>query len=1220
MENFNSEKYRLNGSATFLKPIKLSKHKFSNMTRYIVCISVFFATSELTFANGTNPLIDHQTAPLKQPNSTKPYEEAFERIGVKSREPGDVYRDLDLTFKDIVVPGNGGLDIVIERSYNNTSDPRFAENDSDSGWLRAAPKFMGDFWDIHLPAVIFPGTYESYLNLPSHTSKNGCQNKVQGAMGEKQPTITFYTSENGIRVTKSLHRAGSTETQFSEITTDNWKAECITSSVDGTSGRIIYSPDGKRYVFNYRPQGSGSWLLTKVTDKNGNWLQYNYGTFPAQTWALSPPNLTSITANDGRVVQFNYQTILGRPHVVSIVAPGQRIDYRYEIYQSAQAWESGLFWNEGSYSSNTQAKRTRLTSAVLADGTSWYFQYQPKEAYGLLSSVTTPSGGVISYNFQVGLLPNFQLNSRHTSGTIPVSSWFFDDINQSTPSGQYVRGPNYCEKNIFSAGGVSGSPKYNSSLWDIGLPLSNTTYSDNACTIEARKETFQYNKRQISPDYKARDCYYIAQPFTPENVRCWYGDPVTYAPVQTSHVITQDGQTYSTTVSSWDTYGNPLTVVETGSNGGNRTTNFTHYINTAKWIFQLASESFTGSSKSLSYDSNGNLTQITQDGVTTSATYDSQGNVSSITYPRGLTHYFSNYKRGKPQTETQPENISISRVIDDAGNITSETNGEGKTTTYLYDDLGRVTSVSKPLGPTQYFSYTATTKSASRGILTETTKYDGLYRPTSITLGGIATTYRYNAIGQVAFASNPGNTLGTNYEYDVLGRLKKQTNSDGTFRTITYGAAKTTVTDERGFSTTYNYRSYGDPQQQWIMSIISPDITANLTLARNSRDLVTSATQGGFTRTYGYNSNYYLTSINNPETGLTVIGRDIAGNQTSRGTGLSAVATYTYDGKNRLVNTNYPSDTPSTTNTYNKNGRLLTSNSAIANKSYSYDANSNLLTEKIDVDGLSFSTTYTYNALDQLSSVTYPRSGNTVSYSPDVLGRPTQVSGYISNVIYWRSGQIMQLNYANGTVTRYGQNSRLWPTTFSTQKSQTYYTNSNYGYDGVGNLTTISDSVDSSYNRTIGYDALSRLTSITGPWGSGSISYNGIGNINSQVFGSYGLYYNYDSNNRLSSLIGNRNATFSYDYYGNVTSDSSKTFVYDDVPNLRCANCTNTTNKILYGYDATNNRITTEKGGVKTYEVYDATGKQLIEFTPTQNKLTEYIYLGGKRIAQRVSP
>lgn len=55
---------------------------------------------------------------------------------------------------------------------------------------------------------------------------------------------------------------------------------------------------------------------------------------------------------------------------------------------------------------------------------------------------------------------------------------------------------------------------------------------------------------------------------------------------------------------------------------------------------------------------------------------------------------------------------------------------------------------------------------------------------------------------------------------------------------------------------------------------------------------------------------------------------------------------------------------------------------------------------------------------------------------------------------------------------------------------------------------------------------------------------------------------------------------------------------------------------MLYQYDGLNQRVSAIKGGLKTYEFYDAAGHLLVELTPgLSNRLTEYIYLGGKRIA-----
>ncbi len=726
-------------------------------------------------------------------------------------------------------------------------------------------------------------------------------------------------------------------------------------------------------------------------------------------------------------------------------------------------------------------------------------------------------------------------------------------------------------------------------------------------------ETYTWGKQKISYETYFRPGAFVTKVDSGE----------TNAPILTQKQISRNGATYSTSYSNFDSYGNPGSMIESGPNGGNRTTSLTYYTNASKWIVkQIQNESF-GSSVTRSFDGNGNLTSITRDGVTTSHSYDSQGNIASTIFPRSLTHSYSNYRRGIAQSESQPGGIFISRVVSDAGNVTSETNGEGRTTSYDYDGLNRVISIGYPTGNgvSISYGYGFQYKTATRGSLTESITCDGFGRPTGITLGGISRSFSFDALGRKTFESNPDSSYGTSYQYDILDRVNRVTNADGTSQIISYGAGTKTVTDELGKSTTYSYRAYGDPAQEFLMSITAPDSSGNVSLSRNGKDLVTSATQGGFTRNYSYNSNYYLTSVTNPETGTTSYGRDAAGNMTSRSVGSSGATSYSYDGQNRLISVVYPGSTPSVTQTYSKTHKLLTATSSAASRSYGYDANDNLTSESVTVDGITLTTGYAYNGLDQLSSITYPRSGKVVSYSPDVLGRPTQVSGYVSSVGYWPSGQVKQINYANGTVTAYNQNSRLWPSAFSTQKSGVYSVNSSYGYDGVGNLTSINDTADGSYNRTLGYDNIHRLTSISGPWGGGTIAYGGTGNISSQVLGGFNLYYSYDGLNRLSSISGYRATSYGYDAYGNIVNGSGNSYTYDGVPNLTCINCSNASLKVAYTYDGLNQRVSVTKAGVKSYEVYGSHGNQLIEYTPSQsNKLVEYIYLGGKRVAQRVTP
>ncbi|QKT05036.1 RHS repeat protein [Ectothiorhodospiraceae bacterium 2226] len=639
-------------------------------------------------------------------------------------------------------------------------------------------------------------------------------------------------------------------------------------------------------------------------------------------------------------------------------------------------------------------------------------------------------------------------------------------------------------------------------------------------------------------------------------------------------------------------------------------------------VKRVQNETDAGGSTTRTFDTRGNLTSITRDGVRTSYTYDAQGNVASATFPRGLVHTYSNYRRGIPQYEAQPAGIIVSRLVSDAGNVRSETNGEGRTTSFVYDGLNRIVQVNYPSGNPVTASYGAASRTVTRGALTETTAYDGLGRTTSVTLGGIARTYSHDALGRRTFESNPGATIGISYQYDLLDRTTRITYPDSTFKAYTYGAGTVAERNERGHTTTYAFRAYGDPDTQFVVRVTTPDTAASLNLTRNVRDLVTSVSQGGTSRSFGYNANYYLTSETHPETGATTYGRDAAGNMTSRSVGASGTTTYSYDGQNRLTSVTYPGATPSVTYAYSRTHKLRTITSSAATRTYGYDPNDNLISESLSVDGLVLTAGYTYNANDQLSSITYPRSGQVVSYAPNALGRPTMVSGYVNSITYWPSGQIRQINYANGTSSTYNQNSRLWPSSFSIHRGAlaTPYINSTYTYDGAGNLTSVSDSVDASYNRTLGYDALNRLTVANGPWGTGGIAYTGTGNVTSQVFGAWSLQYSYNAQNRLSGVSGARSATYGYDAYGNVISGGGNTYTYDGVPNLRCVNCGSATNRVEYFYDGLSQRVMAVRGSTKTYEVHNAQGLTLIEFTPSQqNKLVEYIYLGGKRIAQRVS-
>jgi YD repeat-containing protein len=1206
---------------------------------------MFLATGQLRFGRHS-PGVARGAAILLWTLSTAAFGQAFNTQDSDFRPPTPEPRlfqdvdevstqngDLTIRQKDLVLPGNGGLDIVVERVYslNRLSAGLSASNTQSYQWtalgpgwtIRAAPRLVQEnnyYYNVSEDRIIYQPTGLSQL----------CSNQTFFNYGSNIPELEL---PDGSRL--QLYSVGG----YRAVTKNNWKVECVLPqmSIKATSPDGTVYDFGSVYVGKYfivymdvmYPWRSVSYLdAVKETDVYGNWIQYSYqsigtpitspvtdsGTPYAEDNEQPSFVLSQITSSDGRAVSLTYDAQSGRLTTMTDNA-GRSLSY--------------------SYSTEDGSNARVLAQVTVPSGDTWKYAYYPGTylyssddnpmsplsnatvAVRKLQQLTYPSGGSISYQYgfynlsqQVGTLTTHARGERVTGRTYSTGeTWTYsytrggagqyDTTTVVGPEGtttyRYM-GPGYA----ITTSGTYPPPQYQNNAWQVGQLMQKIDPTGST-------ETNVWQPREVLAAYtRLQELGFV-------------NDQEIWAPELSQRTIVRNGTTYTTVLSNYDAYGNPGTVSETGPNGGSRTTTLTYLNDTTKWILSRPmNEVRTGRSETRTLDANGRVTSISLDGIVTGYTYDSQGNLATMTQPRGLVTTYSNYKRGIAQSISEPESILVTRVVDNAGQVTSETDGELHTRTYGFDGLGRITSLGYPRGNSSSIVYTPTTKTATRGGLVEITTYDGFGRPSSISLGGVLTRYTYDYRDRLTFRSNPGGTVGTTYQYDALDRLTKVNYADSTFSTFAYGAGSVSVTDERSNVTTQNFRSYGNPTEEYLMQIAAPDSSANVVVTRGANDLVVSVTQGGVVRSYGYDVHNYLASETQPEVGTIVYGRDAAGNMISKQVGSAGQNIYGYDGQNRLNSISLPGG-GAATQSYSKTNRIKTVQSNDGSRTLGYDENDNLTSESLSVDGYTLTVGYGYNVNDQLASITYPVMNRTVNYVPDVLGRPTQASGYASSVTYWPSGQINQISYANGTTTTYGQNSRLWPSSFVTTGPGGTISNTTYVYDGVGNLTNISDTVDAGAARGLGYDTINRLTGVTGPWGSGVIAYDGAGNIRSQTFGSSILSYSYDVSNRLSAISGSRSASYGYDVYGNVASSGGKTFAYDGTPVLRCADCGGA-DRVDYGYDGLNRRIWTSRLGLRTYELYDARGELLAEYTPNGGgKLVEHIYLGGKRVAQRVS-
>ncbi len=131
-----------------------------------------------------------------------------------------------------------------------------------------------------------------------------------------------------------------------------------------------------------------------------------------------------------------------------------------------------------------------------------------------------------------------------------------------------------------------------------------------------------------------------------------------------------------------------------------------------------------------------------------------------------------------------------------------------------------------------------------------------------------------------------------------------------------------------------------------------------------------------------------------------------------------------------------------------------------------------------------------------------------------------------------------------------------------------------YDEDSAGNITQVHGAIDAKYNRDFAYDDLNRLTMAnTGAslWGSGSYTYDSMGNMRSLALGSgrSAMFSYVGATPKLANVVesgGNRNVT--YDSNGNEISVGTVSYAYSP------RNLLDTAGDTSYSYDGRGVRTT----------------------------------------------
>jgi hypothetical protein len=208
---------------------------------------------------------------------------------------------LQLSYLDLLVPGNGGLDIEIARYYNLP---------------QGSPGYGNPFgygWTMHFGRITIGSGHASQLCESGNNSVGDTNNN---------PSMEMPSGGRELLVRSSALDDGS------YITRSNWRARCIDPN-DYRKGLVATSPEGiayymHEYVFMQGEDGpSGepaptveTWLTNSIVDVHGNSLDISY-----QAIASGMKLAVRVDASDGRQVILDYVDSDGLPvHANSVNA------------------------------------------------------------------------------------------------------------------------------------------------------------------------------------------------------------------------------------------------------------------------------------------------------------------------------------------------------------------------------------------------------------------------------------------------------------------------------------------------------------------------------------------------------------------------------------------------------------------------------------------------------------------------------------------------------------------------------------------------------------------------------------------------------------------------------------------------------------------------------------------------------------------------------------
>ena len=861
----------------------------------------------------------------------------------------------------------------------------------------------------------------------------------------------------------------------------------------------------------------------------------------------------------------------------------------------------------------------RVTAVTAADGSIWNYGYN---ANGMLTTVTPPSGtsGTFTYYYEAPYFGN--LTGFAIDGVRQTTYSYVGSTTLVSQSG-YTNGE---ETDTFTNAGSLNPTVTNEHGQSITYTftqgassklLTNTSRaSSSSCVATASAQTYDANGFLASQtDFNGNRTLFtnsLAGQLLSQTAAYNTSAAITTTQTWNDFLVTarsmqrSNGSTYYTLSTSYNTsgYANALPSTDTETDpatGVNRVTSYGY-----------------------SFDGNGamrgnSITRNLPSGpATASNSYDSNGLLTSVTNEGGQTTNYSNVGlAGKPQTVVDPNGVETDYTYDARGRVLTKTirlSTGNRTTTQTYLGDGQPLNTYLLDGSATLRQYNSAGRLIAQCDATSNCQYYDLNVATN------TRTIRSNRAVPSIGSGAPGSTISGQFQSSVqsdsLGRDWKVLNAAGSVvvqnqydgsGNVIGTIDPVTGTTSRTFDALDRLASVAQPGAGTIQ--YRYDVTNSPTAVVDARNLTTS---------YAYDGFGTLTQRTSPDAGLTTFATDNWGRVTSESRANGRVISYTWDPLGRLSSRAGGGVTESLTydsGAYGK-GHLTQINDASGQTAFAYNGAGQLVQQVATISGTSFTTSWNYDGAGRLSSLVYP-NGFTLSYSYDAYGRVSAVRSNIggawatiaSSFLYQPATNLPYAwQFGNGVSRGVTRDTDGRPSAIAGPGIQGL----GFSYNLDNTIQAITDSAWSQ-NSNFGYDGTKRLAAVTKSGDNQSFAWDYSGNRTQQNRAGAAATYSTDpASNRLNAVSSGNTWSYGYDGAGFRTSANRAgvpwSYSYDPFGRLSNASA-NSTAVGTYVSNGLGERALKVAQGTSTPYVYNSASQVLFEGGANP---TAYIWFNGQ--------